>query len=175
MKKVLIPLASILLIVFSLIYINAGGFEEVEIIQKTSKKKYIIGRFFEGNVKSEKFSNLFLEIEELKKTQNYKGHLGAIYFNNPEKSKGNIEAFLGVISEENINNIPADFEKEEITEGKVIQGKVKASNIFGISISKVYNAIFKFADEKKLTLDEYYIEWFPSKDEVVVQIRIKNE
>ena len=47
--------------------------------------------------------------------------------------------------------------------------------VLGISISKVYNAIFSFAEENNLTLEEHYVEYFPTKDEVIVQIRIKDE
>ena len=119
------------------------------------------------------FSDLFIEIEELKKAQNYTGNLGAIYYNNPENSQGNIKAFLGVILVNDIFNIPSGFEKIELNSTEVIEGSLKASNAFGISVNKVYKAIFKFANENNLTLEDYYIEWFPNKDEIIVQIKIK--
>lgn len=175
MKKYLLPFVFITLIITALVYINAGGFEDVQISQKTSESRYIIGKSFEGNVKDEAFSNLFIEIEELKSSEKYDGHLGAVYYNNPANAKGNIKAFLGVIVNNEASNIPSGIEMIELNSTEIVEGKVTASNVFGISVNKVYNAIFDFAEKNSLNLDEHYIEWFPSKEEVVVQIRLKNE
>ena len=171
MKKVLIPLLFITVIVAAFVYINAGGFSEVDVITKTSEKKYIVGKTFEGSVKNDAFSSLFTEIEKLKSDKNYNGYLGAIYYNNPENSKGEIDAFLGVIMRDSVS-APLRYEVRSIPSTLIVEGNVKASNLFGISINKVYKAIFKFADEKELTLEERYVEWFSSKDEFTVQVKI---
>lgn len=172
MKK-LFYIVLALITFFYVVYLNVGGFESANVVQKTSLTRYIIGKKYQGNVKNDSFSNLFLEIEELKKSNNYIGHLGGVYFNNPSKNQGDINAFLGVILENDLDEIPVNYEKIKIEASEVIEGKVLASNYFGISVNKVYEAIFDFSDENNIILEDYFVEWFPSKDEVIVQIKIK--
>ena len=158
---------------FYVVYLNVGGFERAKVVQTTTMQKYIVGKKFEGNTKDEVFSTLFIEIEELKKSENYNGHLGGVYYNNPSKNEGKIKAFLGVILEKKIENIPNGFEIRVINSSEVLEGKILASNYFGISINKVYEAIFDFAEANNIILEDYFVEWFPSEDEVIVQIKIK--
>jgi len=114
---------------------------------------------------------LFIKIKDLKESNNLDGDLGNIYFNDPEKSEGEIKAFFGVISNQQPVEVKG-FEIFEITPNSYLQGTINASSAF---VNKTYNAIFEYAENNNIILDEEYVEWFPSENEIVVQIKIKNE
>lgn len=169
--RTLVIIASVILLIISALYYNQGGFNDVEVNKIETKRRYILGKHFKGNVSSKSFTQLFVEIRDLKQTQNLDGDLGNIYFNDPEKSEGEIDAFFGVISELKPKEING-FDIFEIKSNNYLQGTIKASSAF---VNKTYSAIFEYADKNSIILEEEYIEWFPSENEIVVQIKIKNE
>lgn len=150
-------------------YYKQGGLEDVNISQVHTQPRFIIGKSFEGNVRDTAFPKMFKEIRELKEDYNLKGSLGTIYYNNPKDENENIKAFFGVFIEDQkmqINN----YQILQIASSEYIQGNIKASSAF---VHKTYSAIFDYAEKNKITLDEEYIEWFPSENEIFVQIKIK--
>ena len=169
--KSLTLIAAIVVAIISFLYFQQGGLNEIEIENIKSTKRYVIGKKYKGNVSSKLFANLFDEIKDLKTKNNINGDLGSIFFNNPESSEGEINAFFGVIC----NNKPSPlvgYEISEIEPDNYLQGNIKASGAF---VNKTYNAIFEYAEENNIVLEDKYIEWFPSENEIVVQIKISNE
>lgn len=169
--KTSIIIASIVLLIIATLYIIQGGMNNVEVKEITSQKRFIIGENFEGNISSKSFRDMFTLIKKLKENENLDGDLATIYYNNPEKSEGNIKAFFGVMSHHKPNQFEG-YKILEIESEKYLQGRINASGAF---VNKTYNAIFDYADEKKIILEERYLEWFPSGKEIIVQIKIKDE
>jgi len=167
--KSLVIIAAIGLAIISFLYFRQGGLNKVSIEKINTTKRYVIGKKFEGNVSGKGFADLFDEIKKLKSDSNLNGHLGNIFYNNPEKSEGEIKAFFGVISNQRPNPIEG-YKTIELIPENYIQGSINASGAF---VNKTYNAIFEYAEQNNITLDEKYIEWFPSENEIVVQIKIK--
>lgn len=169
-KGIIIGLGVVLSIIL-VMYIKQGGFEEVKVEEKMSASRYIVGYYYEGSYTDTAFTELFPKILALKEQQNLSGVPGAVYYNDPEESKGLIKAFLGVIERQR----PADIEDVEIRElpsEKVVSASLNASSAF---VRKAYNAIFEYAKENQITLEQQYIEWFPSEDKIEVEIIIKNK
>ena len=169
--KLLIPVVGLILLTILFLFINQGGLESVVITKKESKKRFLIGKMYSGNIKNEKFGQMFQTIIELKNNKNLKGDLATIYYNNPENSKGNIKAFFGVFINDSTFSKDS-FEILCIQPQIYLEGKINASSAF---VGKTYNAIFDYAKKNNIKLEDEYIEWFPSANEIYVQIKIKNE
>ena len=169
--KNLILIATAVIVVIGILYFNQGGLNKVEITKVNTQKKYMIGEHFKGNVSSTPFVKMFEKVKNMKIDNNLQGDLGTVYYNSPEKTEGEIEAFFGVISSEKPETVDS-LETIILPEGNYLQGSTNASSAF---VNKTYNAIFEYAELNKITLLDQYIEWFPSENELVIQIKIKGE
>lgn len=167
-KKFLITIFTIVLITVGG-YAYLGGFKKPEIKEITTSEIFVVGKPYQGSVKSEEFGNLFRQADKLLEEKTLTGELGNIFYNDPEKQKDTINAFIGIVVTNPKTTLPAGYEIRTVPAGqKAIQGAVSAHYL--LSPNKLYPAIFDFAKEKKLSLQEYYIERFPDswQAEVIV-------
>lgn len=170
-KKSIILVLGVVLSIILTMYIKQGGFEEVSVKEKMSEPRYIVGYYYEGSYTDSKFTELFPKILALKQQQNFSGVPGAVYYNDPEESKGLIKAFLGVIEDQRPTDIDG-VEIRELASKKVVSASLNASSAF---VRKAYNAIFEYAKENGIVLEQQYIEWFPSERNIEVEIIMKNK
>lgn len=166
--KYLIVLSAVLLVIIGVLYYLQGGLNTVEIKVTNEPVRYLIGKKYNGNINSNSFHNMFLDIKQMKKNNELDGSLATIYFNNPENTKGEINAFFGVLQHQKPTDIKG-FEIFKINSYTFVEGKLIASAAF---MSKIYQSVFKFAEQNNLLLDETYLEWFPSDKEIVVQVKV---
>jgi effector-binding domain-containing protein len=142
-------------------YAYLGGFAKPEVSQVTTSEIFVAGKAYQGPVKSEAFGKLFQEAGKLVAEGAITGDPGNIFYNDPEKHQDSINAFVGVIISDPKTNLPAGYEVRSVPAGKkAVQGTIDAHSI--ISPSKVYDAIFKFAKDQKITLQDYFIERYPN-------------
>jgi len=167
-KKFLIAIFSIILLTAG-VYAYFGGFNKPEIKQTLSPEIHVAGKEYKGSVKTEEFGNLFLEAGQLVEQKKIAGDLGGIYYNDPEKSKDSIHAFIGVIIPNLNTPIPAGYKVRTLPAGrKVVQGSIEAH--VALAPSRLFPAIFEYAKENKIPLQDFFVERYPDTDHAVVMV-----
>ncbi|RIJ37719.1 GyrI-like domain-containing protein [Pontibacter oryzae] len=171
MKKLLYVMAgfAILLMVF---YTYIGGFTEPEVTMATSQAMYVAGAPFEGSVEDEAMGQLFQRAAKVLDQKELEGMLGNIYYNDPDKSGDSIRAFIGIIIPDSSVVLPSGYTLRTVPGGRrVVRAEVNAS--VAMSPRKLYAAVFDYAEEEKLKLEEFYVEWFPADDQGVLEVPVK--
>lgn len=167
-KKFLIAIFSIILISAG-VYAYFGGFSKPEISRITSPEIHVAGKEYRGSVKSEAFGNLFLEAGQLVEQKKITGDLGGIYYNNPEKHQDSIHAFIGVIVPGANTTLPAGYQIRTLPAGKkAVQGAIESHLV--LAPGKLFPAIFKYAEENNIPLQDFFVERYPDADHAVVLI-----
>ena len=167
-KKFLIAIFSIILVTAG-VYAYFGGFSKPEISQITSPEIHVAGKEYIGSVKTEEFGNLFLEAGQMVEQKKITGDLGGIYYNDPEKHQDTIHAFIGVIIPSPQTPIPAGYKVRTLPAGKkAVQGKIESH--VALAPAKLFPAIFKYAEENKIPLQDFFVERYPDTDHAVVMV-----
>jgi hypothetical protein len=154
------------------IYAYVGGFNSPEITVTTSKTLYVAGKPFNGSVKDKQLGEAFRRAAEVVKKKELAGVPGSIYYNNPDESGDSLKAFIGVLVPDSAVTLPSDYELRVVPGGKkIVHGNIHAH--FMIAPKKLYEAIFDYAKEQNLQLENFYVEWFPSDNEAIVEVPLK--
>ena len=167
-KKFLIAIFSIILVTAG-VYAYFGGFSTPEITRIVSPEIHVAGKEYKGSVKTEEFGNLFLEAGQLVAQKKITGDLGGIYYNDPEKHKDSIHAFIGVIIPNLNTPVPAGYKVRTLPAGKkAIQGKIESH--LALAPAKLFPAIFKYAEENNIPLQDFFVERYPDTDHAEVLV-----
>ncbi|WP_299818640.1 GyrI-like domain-containing protein [uncultured Pontibacter sp.] len=171
MRKLFYVLAG-LAIILLVLYTYMGGFTKPDVTLATSKTIYVAGQPFEGSVKDETLGNAFQRAAKLVESKELEGVLGNIYYNDPDKSGDSLKAFVGVIVPNADVKLPEGYTMRTVEGGKkVVRAEVNASIM--LSPKKLYGAVYDYAEEEKLKLEDFYVEWFPEQDRGIVEIPVK--
>src|SRR5688572_10833850 len=167
-KKFLIAIFSVILVTAG-VYAYFGGFSKPEITRITSPLIHVAGREYKGSVKTEEFGDLFLTAGQMVEQKKIAGDLGGIYYNDPEKHRDSIHAFIGVIITDLNTPIPPGYKVRTLPAGKkAIQGKIESH--LALAPAKLFPAIFKYAEENKIALQDFFVERYPDTDHAVVMV-----
>lgn len=154
------------------IYSYLGGFNNPVVTVTTSEPFLIAGQPFEGTVKDEAFGKSFQKAAQLRDSKEIDGMLANVYYNNPESDSDSIKAFIGVIIQDSTIKLPQGYELLRVPGGrKVLHTEVDAH--FMIGPGKLYTSLFEYAEEKKLKLESFYVEWFPTERKGIVEVPVK--
>lgn len=154
------------------IYAYVGGFAKVDITQTTTSDMIMAGRYFEGNPDSEEMGDVYRSVGQAVEQKKLTGDLGGIFYNNPTKESKTVKAFIGVIVADSTAALPAGFELRRVPAGApVLQGTLDASMM--IAPKNLYSALFDYAEENNIKLQEFYIERFPENKPAVIQIKLQ--
>ncbi|MBC5774493.1 GyrI-like domain-containing protein [Pontibacter sp. KCTC 32443] len=170
-KKFVVAMAIIVAIGVG-IYAYLGGFSTPTVTVTTSEPLILAGQPFTGTVKDEAFGNAFRRAAQLRDTKELEGLLGNVYYNNPESKSDSIKAFIGIVIQDSTARLPEGYELLHVPGGrKVVRGEVEAHYMVGPG--KLYSSLFDYAEEEKLKLESFYVEWFPSDRKGVVEVPVK--
>jgi hypothetical protein len=149
-----------------------GGFNSPEVKQVVTPEIHIAGKPYYGSVKSEAFGNLFQEAGKLVENKKISGDLGGVYYNDPEKQNDTIKAFVGVIVPDPSVKLPAGYQIRSFAAGKkALQGDIAAHII--LAPNKIYPALFDYAKEHKLVLQDLFIERYPDSRHAEILVWLK--
>lgn len=171
MKKLFYVMAgfAVLLLVF---YTYVGGFTAPDVQVTTSETVYVAGVPFEGSVEDEAIGDLFQRAAQLLEQNELQGTLGNIYYNDPDKSGDSIRAFIGIIIPDSTARLPQGYTLRTVPGGRqVVRAEVNAR--IAVAPQKLYEAVFDYAQEEKLELEDFYVEWFPAEDQGVLEVPLK--
>lgn len=167
-KKFLIAIFSVILVTAG-VYAYFGGFSKPKIERTLSPEIHVAGKEYKGSVKTEEFGNLFLEAGKLVEEQKIPGDLGGIYYNDPEKHKDSINCFIGVIIPDLKTPVPAGYKVRTLPAGrKVVKGSIESH--LALAPAKLFPAIFQYAKENNIPLQDFFVERYPDTEHAVVMI-----
>jgi DNA gyrase inhibitor GyrI len=171
MKKfvyVMVGFAIIMLVLYTYI----GGFAAPEVTVTASEPMHVAGQPYEGSVEDEALGKAFQRAAETLDKNELEGMLGNIYYNDPDKSGDSLRAFIGVIVPDANVALPAGYELRTVQGGrKVVRAEVNAH--VTMAPKKLYAAVFDYAKEENLKLEDFYVEWFPEEGKGVVEVPVK--
>ncbi|WP_192822468.1 GyrI-like domain-containing protein [Rufibacter sp. LB8] len=170
-KKFFIYMAVVLAITLG-IYAYVGGFSSVDITKATSEQTFVVGRYYQGNPESKELGERFTEVGQLVEKKQLTGDFAGIYYNKPTKETKLLKAFIGVAVADSTVAVPQGFELRVVPAGQpVLLGKSEASVMLAPKL--IYEALFDYAEEHKLALQEFYVERFPEGKPAQIQVFLK--
>lgn len=171
MKKLFYVVAGIA-IVLLVFYTYLGGFTAPNVTLATSQTMYVAGQPFEGAVEDGAMGQAFQRVSQVLQEQELQGHPGNIYYNDPDKSGDSIRAFIGIIIPDSAAQLPEGYTLRMVPGGrKVVRAEATAS--IALLPKKLYAAVFEYAQEEELKLEDFYVEWFPEDDKGVLEVPVK--
>jgi predicted transcriptional regulator YdeE len=169
-KKFLIFLA-IIAGVALVLYTYMGGFAEVKVTQAVSSPVVIAGKYYEGSTESEQLGQIYQQVGKAVEQKQLTGDFAGIYFNNPSKESKTVKAFIGVAVQDSTAALPAGFTVRTVPAGRpVLRGELDAN--ITIAPKRIYGALFNYAKENKLALQEFYVERFPEGKPAVIEVSL---
>ncbi len=155
------------------LYAYLGGFKTATVTKTKSDTVIIAGKYYEGPLNGEELGVLFREAAQLIENKKINGTLANIYYNNPEADQDSIKAFIGIrVTDSASVALPAGYILRRFAGGQpVLQSTVNAHYI--VSPNKVYPALFDYLKEHKLKTEPPYLELFPDKNSILVQVKLK--
>ncbi|MER2997361.1 GyrI-like domain-containing protein [Pontibacter populi] len=154
------------------IYAYLGGFSSPTVTVTTSEPLLLAGQPFEGTVNDEAFGNAFRKAAQIRDSKQLTGILGNVYYNSPETKKDSIKAFIGLVIQDSTVKLPEGYKLLRVPGGrKVVRSEVDAHYMVGPG--KLYTSLFDYAEEEKLNLENFYVEWFPSDRKGIVEVPVK--
>lgn len=171
MKKFLL----VALVIFSIgliIFYSLGGFNPIQISETKAPAPYLVGQRFEGRYTDQRLSEQFFEAKSWKDKEGLDGTLAVIYYNDPEKAKGQSYNFTGLALADT-SQVPAGYEVIPYPAERLLQARIEANSLVFPRPKTVQKELQNYADANSLTLDTLSIELYYSDRELVVQVPIK--
>lgn len=167
-KKISAAIGLSIVVIITVTLYRFGMFKNVDVSEKATPSKIIYGKYFEGDVQSDEFRNIFQEIGRITEAKEVDGKVCGMYFNNPENNKGVIKAFVGIWVADSTFTKKEEYVYYVIPSSEVIEAHLNAD--FRVATFKCYNAIFEYSEENNIAITEQFFEWFENKEEVYVQV-----
>ena len=143
-------------------YAYLGGLREPAVALETTVAPLLLaGQPYHGPVSSEKFGELFRQAKVAQDGGQLPGAtLANIYFNDPEKARDSVRAFIGLAVADSSRPLPPGFRYRLVPAGQ----RVVAARLRGVSYllapNKLYPAAFELVKAQKLTRRPFYLEQF---------------
>lgn len=171
-KVLVIGAISIVLFVIGLGYYRMGGLNPVKVELVDVDNYQLLGRYFEGNYKSDTVAIYFNEMQDYLESGQINGDPVIIYYQEPEGVQGLSLIFVGIRVSE-----PGDKEKQEfshlLNDEIIASSAIRVSKEGHISVmpnpEKIAKLIESFAEEKNLKIGEASIEIYQSQSRLVVE------
>ncbi|MCC3153343.1 hypothetical protein Q3A66_10890 [Hymenobacter sp. BT770] len=155
-------------------YLYLGGTREPKVaLETTAAPLYLAGQLYHGSVRGDAFGQLFRRAKEVQ-TQQRRGDLANLYFNDPETAHDTITAFIGLTVADTTRPLPAGFRYRIVPAGQ----RIVAARLTGVSYllapNKLYPAALEAIKKQKLTQrGDFYLERFGADDASEVWVGVK--
>jgi effector-binding domain-containing protein len=152
-------------------YTYIGGFTNVTVMQTQSTPLIVAGKPFEGNTDSEELGQIYEQVGKSVEQKQLAGDFAGIFYNNPSPDTKTVKAFIGVAIQDSTVALPAGFSVRVVPGGRpVLRGELDAT--IAIAPRRIYAALFDYAKENTLTLQEFYVERFPQGKPAVIEVAV---
>lgn len=169
--KVILVVLAVIFFTAVFFYYKLGGFRDPEIKLAEAPAYVIAGKPYKGKMTSKEFGKLFEESENYLANKTLKGRSCGVFYNNPEKETDTIDAFVGILLDDETQKIPQGYTLKNIPARKIVRAHIEAH----ILVSPfIYPDIDDFAKEKNITLQHVpALEIYPSREEMIIEVPAK--
>ena len=156
-------------------YIYLGGLREPAVaLETTAAPLLLAGQPYHGLVSAEEFGQLFRQAKAAQDGGPLAGSaLANLYYNDPEKARDSLRAFIGLAVADSSRPLPAGFRYRLVPAGQ----RVVAARLRGVSYllapNRLYPAAFDFVKARKLTRRPFYMEQFGADEQAQVWVGVK--
>ena len=169
-----LPIILLLTLVGLGTYAWLGGFRSATTALRPSTPQVLLaGHYFRGPAQADDFGPLFRRAKEVQDAGQLRGDLANLYFDNPEKARDTIRAFVGLAVADSSQPLPAGWRYRVLPAGR----RVVAAHISGVGYllapDKLYPAVQEFLKQEKLTQKGFYFERFAPHDEAEVWAEVQ--
>lgn len=174
MNRIFLLLSLLLIVAVGVAYYALGGFKKAEVtLETTTQPIFMAGRYFEGPASSEAFGDLTREAYQLRSSGKLRGTFANIFYNNPTKSSEAAKVFVGLALDDTVSQqLPADYHYRTFAAGqRVLHARIEASYL--VAPDKLYTGVKEAAITQSLTLQNVYLERFPTSGPVEVWAVVK--
>lgn len=174
MNRIFLILALLLIVGFSVVYWQMGGFKAATVTLETTARPYFVaGRYYAGPANDEAFGDLTREAYNARKSGKLRGDFGNIFYNSPESTRDSARVFVGVLVADTTSQmLPEGYSYRTFAAGqRVLHARIRASYL--VAPDKLYSGITAAAEAQKLTLAHVYLEHFPDQGEPEVFAVVK--
>ncbi|MDN4165974.1 hypothetical protein QWY31_10705 [Cytophagales bacterium LB-30] len=171
MKKFLV----IALLIFGVglaIFYALGGFNPIQISETQAPAPFLVGQRFEGRYTDQRLSEHFFAAKAWKDKEAVNGTLAVVFYNDPEKAKGQSYNFTGLATADT-SKIPSGYEVIPYPAQRLLQARIEANSLVFPRPKTVQKELQAYAAEHGLRLDTLSIELYRSDRELLVQVPIK--
>ncbi|MBT2556510.1 hypothetical protein J7E24_01790 [Hymenobacter sp. ISL-91] len=166
MNRIFLALALLLIVGFSAVYWQMGGFKAATVTLETTTQPYFVaGRYYAGPANDEAFGDLTREAYNVRKSGKLRGDFGNIFYNSPESTRDSARVFVGVLVADTTSQpLPKGYTYRTFAAGqRVLHARIQASYL--VAPGKLYSGITAAAEAQKLALAHVYLERFPDQGE----------
>ncbi len=169
-RKALLILFGVLLPGLTIFYYYLGGFNQVDYSVKELEGAYtIIGQNLEGKYNDLEFEKIFTAVKKLIKNGQVHGTLVIVNYNdNYDEYEGTVTYTIGVLVDNEGNDVPEGFEIFTIRASKVVRATIHAHNIVMPAPATIFKGANRVAKQHNLTLSDYSIEQYMGERQLVI-------
>ncbi|MBC8083638.1 MAG: hypothetical protein H7Z21_10540 [Hymenobacter sp.] len=174
MNRIFLILSLFLIGAVAVAYYVLGGFKRAEVkLEVTARPMFLAGRYFEGPASGEAFGDLTREAYEIRTSGKLRGIFGNIFYNDPATSREAAKVFVGLLVDDTVSQrLPAGYRYRAFAAGqRVLHSSIEASYL--VAPGKLYDGVKQTAKQQALTLQNVYLERFPTTGPVEVWAVVK--
>jgi hypothetical protein len=174
MNRIFLILSLLLIVAAAAAYYFLGGLKKANVaLETTAQPIFLAGRYFEGPANSEQFGDLTREAYENRTSGKLRGTFGNVFYNDPAKASENAKVFVGLIVDDTVSQqLPAGYRYRAFAAGqRVLHATIEASYL--VAPDKLYSGVKDAAKTQGLTLQDVYLERFPTTGPVEVWAVVK--
>lgn len=174
MNRILLALALLLGIGFTVAYWKMGGLKSATVTAETTTRPYFLaGTYYEGPADNEAFGDLTRRAYEIRRSGQLRGDFSNLFYSSPESARDSARVFVGLlVADTTSQKLPAGYKYRTFAAGqKVLHAHIDAS--YMVAPDKLYSGIKDYAGQQGLTLQNVYLERFPEKGEPEVWAPLK--
>ncbi|WBA41241.1 hypothetical protein [Hymenobacter canadensis] len=174
MNRIFLLLSLLLIVAAGVAYYMLGGLKKADVtLETTAQPIFLAGRYFEGPANSEQFGDLTREAYELRTSGKLRGTFGNLFYNDPAKASDNAKVFVGLILDDTVSQpLPPGYRHRVFAAGqRVLHARIEASYL--VAPDKLYTGVKDYANQNNLTLQNIYLERFPTTGPVEVWAVVK--
>ncbi|MGI4864997.1 MAG: GyrI-like domain-containing protein [Janthinobacterium lividum] len=175
--RFLFPLVLIFTAIGLGLYAYLGGLHTPTVaLETTAAPVLLAGQPYAGKAEDQRFGELFREAKTIQES----GRLGSraltlanLYYNNPEKARDTIRAFIGVAVADTTHTLPAGWRYRVVPAGRRVVASRISNTSYMLAPSKLYTAAEEMVKTQKLTKQPPYFEQFGPGDTSELWLGVK--
>lgn len=133
-------------------YYYLGGFKERELSLVEIEDYHLVGKLYRGTLENEALGNIFFDVQDKVQKGALEGVLTVVVLKEPVEEKDTVEQFIGVLTEEPVEEVPEGWERHTIEAEQAVRSTIRSHNMVTPKPNVIREELEAFAAEQDLNL-----------------------